>query len=83
MPKIELLQHLGKPDFEEFLESKGIAPNDPIVPLVRETWDQAIDTAAAYFDYHEGTDYRVGKYLKSDVRQVVEDEDRRQTEKTA
>lgn len=44
----ELLQGLATrdgtwmPDFNEFLGLKGIAPDDPRVPLLEEVWNQAI-----------------------------------------
>jgi len=52
-------------EFELWLQEKGIRTNDEIVPLLRETWNEALQVAYDYLAYLEE--------LESDIREMVDD----------
>ena len=48
---------MARVTFEKFLANRSIPKQDGIVPLLRELWNQAIETASEHFIKTEGTDY--------------------------
>ncbi len=60
---MEYLEAVRALTFEQFLEKKGISPTDDRVPLLREVWNQGVDSACLYFGNHEGTDFGAHKAL--------------------
>lgn len=52
-------------DFDEFLASKQIAPDDERVLLLKEFWNQGVVSACNYFGYQEGTAHGAEEAVKA------------------
>ncbi|KKQ91116.1 MAG: hypothetical protein UT16_C0024G0009 [Candidatus Azambacteria bacterium GW2011_GWA2_39_10] len=57
MAKNRFMREINIPDFDEFLYVRGILPDNPMVPLLKEAWNQGVESACLYFGNQEGTDY--------------------------
>lgn len=64
MAKDRFMTECDIPDFDEFLKGKGISPDDERVPLLKEVWNQGVESACMYFGNQEGTDYGADKAVK-------------------
>ena len=64
MAKDRFMVGCNIPDFDEFLKSKGVSSDDERIPLLKETWNQGIESACLYFGNQEGVDYRTMKTVK-------------------
>ena len=50
--------------FDDFLKSKGISPDDERVPLLKEVWNQGVESACEWVGISESTDFGAEKALK-------------------
>lgn len=48
MPKSTIMRLLNITSFEEFLESRGIPLDDDRIPLLREFWNQGVESTIEY-----------------------------------
>lgn len=64
MAKDRFMHECSIPDFDEFLKSKGISPDDERVPLLKETWNQGVESACLYFGNQEGVDHGAMEAVK-------------------
>lgn len=65
MAKDAFMREISIPDFDEFLRSKNITPEDPMIPLLKECWNQGVESACEYFGNQEGTDHGARDAVKA------------------
>jgi len=64
MAKDRFMREINIPDFDEFLKSKGIQTDDPRIQLLKETWNQGVESACLYFGNQEGVDHGAMEAVK-------------------
>ncbi|MDO8492484.1 MAG: hypothetical protein Q7S34_02490 [bacterium] len=56
-PQDVMIRELDIVTFKKFLAQRNIGDEAAVVPLLKEAWNQAVESVSTYFGSQEGTDF--------------------------